>query len=201
MTATNKSNFAALTDARARWAQIEPRTRTVLLISAGALLTGLIYAYAWLPAARGRALNAERIPVLEAKLANMRAQVAEMQRLNAVPPSTSTTTASARGAADVNSLQTIFGSSAKIAVDENRAFRIGIASMSYTAFLDRLDQALSRYRLSVDSLTITALSGPISAPVTNQNTNPNTNAKTIPSALVSIEVTLVDSATSTMIPK
>jgi type II secretory pathway component PulM len=200
MAATKKSNFAALTDARARWAQIEPRTRTVLLISAGALLAGLIYAYVWLPAARGRALNAERIPVLEAKLANMRAQVAEMQRLNAVPPSTSATTASAttasaRGATDVNGLQTIFGSSAKIAVDENRAFRIGIASMSYTAFLDRLDQALSRYRLSVDSLTITALSGPISAPVTNAKAN------AVPPALVSIEVTLVDSATSTMVPK
>lgn len=194
--ASKKSSFAALSGIRARWAQIEPRTRMILLISVGALLAGLIYAYVWLPAARGRVLNAERIPVLEAKLANMRAQVAEMQRLNAVPPSTSTTTASARGAGDVNSLQTIFGSSAKIAVDENRAFRISIASMSYTSFLDRLDQALSRYRLSVDSLTITALSSPISAPATNANTN----AKTNPPAMVSIEVTLIDSATATTGP-
>jgi type II secretory pathway component PulM len=187
-----KSSFTGLTDLRARWEQIEPRTRTVLLISAGALLAGLIYAYVWLPAARGRVLNAERIPVLEAKLANMRAQVAEMQRLNAVPPSTSTTAASTRGAADVTGLQTIFGSSAKIAVDENRAFRISITSMSYTSFLDRLDQALLRYRLSVDSLAITALSSPISAPAANTKTNPP--------AMVSIEVMLADSATSTTSP-
>jgi len=191
--ASKKSRFALLTGIRAHWAQIEPRTRTILLISAGALLAGLIYAYMWLPAARGRVQNAERIPVLEAKLANMRAQVAEMQRLNAVPPSTSSTTASKRGAADVNGLQAVFGSSAKIIVDENRAFRINIASISYTAFLDRLDQALSRYRLRVDSLTIIALTSAISAPATNANTNANTN----PPALVSVEITLIDSATST----
>jgi type II secretory pathway component PulM len=193
-----KSSFAGLAGLRTRWEQIEPRTRTVLLISAGALLAGLIYAYVWLPAARGRVLNAERIPVLEAKLANMRAQVAEMQRLNAVPPATSTTTTSARGAADVAGLQTIFGSSAKIAVDENRAFRINIASMSYTSFLDRLDQALSRYRLGVDSLAITALSSPISAPAASANTNANT--KTNPPAMVSIDVALIDGATSTTRP-
>jgi type II secretory pathway component PulM len=190
--ARKKSNFAALTGIRARWAQIEPRTRTVVLISAGALLAGLIYAYVWLPAARGRVLNAERIPVLEAKLANMRTQVSEMQRLNAVPPSTSATTANTRAAGDVNSLQTIFGASAKIAVDENRAFRISIASTSYTSFLDRLDQALSRYRLSVDSLTITALASPISAPTANTKTNPP--------AMVSIDVTLIDSAAATTGP-
>jgi type II secretory pathway component PulM len=191
--ASKKSSFAALNGIRTRWAQIEPRTRTVVLMSAGALLAGLIYAYVWLPAARGRVLNAERIPVLEAKLANMRAQVAEMQRLNAVPPSTSALTASARGAADVNGLQTIFGSSAKIAIDENRAFRISIASMSYTSFLDRLDQALLRYRLSVDSLNITALASPISTTATNANSN----AKMNPPAMVSVGVTLIDSATAT----
>ena len=173
--ARKKSNFAALADIRARWAQIAPRTRAILLISGGALLAGLIYAYVWLPAARGRVLNAERIPVLEAKLATMRAQVAELQRLNAVPPSTqatAATTASARAAADVNGLQTVFGSSAKIAVAENRAFRISIASLSYTSFLDRLDQALTRYRLSVDSLAITALGSSLSAPVSNAKSNP-----------------------------
>lgn len=189
---SKKNSFAALTGIRTRWAQIEPRTRAVVLISVAALLAGLIYAYVWLPAARGRVLNAERIPALEAKLATMRAQVAEMQRLNAVPPATSATTASARAAGDVNGLQTIFGANAKIVVDENRAFGISIASMSYTAFLDRLDQALSRYRLSVDSLNITALSSPISAPAANTKMNPP--------AMVSIELALIDSATATTSP-
>jgi type II secretory pathway component PulM len=184
---TNKKNsFAALAELRARWQQIEPRTRTLLLISAGALLAGLIYAYVWLPAQRGRVQNAERIPVLEASLATMRAQVAELQRLNAVPPATSAsvTNTSARGVADVSGLQTIFGASAKIQRDDNRLFRITIASIGYPSFLDRLDQALSRYRLNVETLDIAALSGPISA--TTQNTKTN-----LP-VMVSVDVVLAE---------
>jgi type II secretory pathway component PulM len=186
---TNKKNsFAALAELRARWQQIESRTRTLLLISSGALLAGLIYAYVWLPAQRGRVQNAERIPVLEARLATMRAQVAELQRLNAVPPATSTsvTNTSARSVADVSGLQTIFGASAKIQRDDNRLFRITIASIGYPSFLDRLDQALSRYRLNVETLNIAALSGRISA--TTQNTK-----STLP-AMVSVEVALVETA-------
>jgi type II secretory pathway component PulM len=190
---TNKKNsFAALAELRVRWQQIEPRTRTLLLISAGALLAGLIYAYVWLPAQRGRVQNAERIPVLEARLATMRAQVAELQRLNTVPStvppaaSASVTNTSARSVADVNGLQAIFGASAKIQRDENRLFRITIASIGYPSFLDRLDQALSRYRLNVETLDITALSGPISA--TTQNTKTN-----LP-VIVSVEVALVETA-------
>jgi type II secretory pathway component PulM len=96
-----KSSISAFTRALERWQMIEPRTRTILLISVAALLLGLIYAYVWLPAARGRALNAERIPVLEAKLATMRAEVAEMKRILAVPPNVATNSASARGTAEV----------------------------------------------------------------------------------------------------
>lgn len=202
--AGSSNNVAAVAAFRARWQQIQPRTRTLLLISTGALLAGLIYAYVWLPAARGRVLNAERIPVLEAKLATMRAQMAEMQRLNAVPPATSASGAAAgtaagadaganagantvaRSVADVNQLQIVFGTSAKIQRDDNRTFRIMIASIGYPSFLDRLDQALSRYRLSVDALDIAALGGSISAAPPDAKTN-------LP-AMVSVEVTLIESA-------
>jgi type II secretory pathway component PulM len=178
-TPKKKISVSVFSRALDRWQMLEPRTRTVLLISVVALLLGLVYAYVWLPAARGRALNAERIPVLEAKLATMRAEVAEMKKLIAVPPNASTNSASARGNADVTGLQSIFGATAKIAVDENRAFRVNVASISYISFLDRLDQALSRYRLKVDALNITALDSPISAP-----------AKTTEPAMVAVEVTL-----------
>ncbi len=177
-----KSSISAFSRVRERWHMIEPRTRTILLISIAALLSGLIYAYVWLPAARGRVLNAERIPVLEAKLATMRAEVAEMKRILAVPPNvaaTGTTTAGVRSTADVSGLQSIFGSTAKITIDENRAFRVSLTPISYTSFLDRLDQALSRYRLKVDALNITALNQSISAPT-----------KTTEPAMVTVEVTL-----------
>jgi type II secretory pathway component PulM len=178
-TANKKNSLSAFSRTLERWEILEPRTRAVLLISFAALILGLVYAYVWLPAARGRALNAERIPVLEAKLATMRAQVAEMKKLIAVPPNASTNSASARGTADVSGLQSIFGTTAKITVDENRAFRINVASISYTSFLDRLDQALSRYRLKVDALNIAALDSPISVP-----------AKTTEPAMVAVDVTL-----------
>jgi type II secretory pathway component PulM len=188
-TPKKKISVSAFSRALDRWQMLEPRTRTVLLVSVVALLLGLAYAYVWLPATRGRALNAERIPVLEAKLATMRAEVAEMTRMLAVPPNTSTNSASARGTADMAGLQSIFGTTAKIAVDENRAFRINVASISYTSFLDRLDQALSRYRLKVDALNITALDSPISAP-----------AKTTEPAMVAVEVTLSGDTSPTSKP-
>jgi type II secretory pathway component PulM len=184
-----KSGTSAFARALERWQVIEPRTRTVLLISVGALLLGLAYAYVWLPAARGRALNAERIPVLEAKLATMRAEVAEMKRILAVPPNVSTNNVNARGTADVSGLQSIFGTTAKITVDENRAFRVSVSSISYLSFLDRLDQALSRYRLKVDALNIAALDSPISAP-----------AKTTEPAMVAVEVTLSGDTSPTSKP-
>lgn len=181
-----KTKSSLVAAVRERWETIEPRSRTVLLISIAALLLGLLYAYVWLPAARGRALNAARIPVLEAKLATMRTEVAEMKRILAVPPNVSTASttptsarASASNTAEVAGLQSIFGTTAKITVDENRAFRINISSISYTSFLDRLDQVLSRYRLKVDALNITALNTPISTP-----------AKTTEAAMVTVDITL-----------
>lgn len=197
---------STLRRAATRWDQLEPRTRTLLLIATAALLAGLLYAYAWLPAVRGRVLNAERIPVLEAKLATMRAQYEEMKRINAVPPAPASVSASApasasasasasatiansaaaRAPAELGALQTIFGGSAKITIDETRAFRVVIASTSYVAFLDKLDQALPRYRLKVATLNIVALNTDIGTSVTD--------AKKVEPRLVSVEITLADDA-------
>ncbi len=167
------------------WESVAPRSRTVLSVCAAALFIGLVYAYAWLPASRSRAINAERIPILEAKLATMRAETEEIKRLLAVPPNTAPNTADktgGRSAADLSGLQAIFGASAKIAIDNNRAFVVTIPSISYVAFLDRIDQALLRYRLKVASLSITALNDAISTSAGN--------TKPAEAALVTVEVVL-----------
>lgn len=174
------------------WDQLASRTRNVLLVCAAALAIGLIYSYIWHPAARGRVVNAERIPALEAQLATMRAQYAEMKRINAVPPAALSSTASAtnaaggRAAADLAGLQSIFGASAKITIDETRAFRISVASTGYISFLDRLDQALSRYRLNVSSLNLIALNADMATPIADAK---KTESALAP-ALVSVDIVL-----------
>ena len=173
------------------WDQLESRTRNVLLVCIAMLAVGLIYSYVWLPAARGRVINAERIPALEAKLATMRAQYEEMKRINAVPPTASFSAANPAGgrtAADLSGLQTIFGASANIAIDEKRAFRISIASTGYLSFLDRLDQALARYRLGVSSLTLLALNTDIATPIAGAKKAESARASA--PAQVSVEITL-----------
>ena len=173
------------------WDQLESRTRNVLLLCIAMLAVGLIYSYVWLPAARARVINAERIPALEAKLATMRAQYEEMKRINAVPPTASSNAANPAGgrtAADLSGLQTIFGASANIAIDEKRAFRISIASTGYLSFLDRLDQALARYRLGVSSLTLLALNADIATPIAGAKKAESVRASA--PAQVSVEITL-----------
>ena len=189
--AASQPRSAALKHFATYWDQLESRTRNVLLVCIATLAVGLIYSYVWLPAARGRVINAERIPALEAKLATMRAQYEEMKRINAVPPTVSSSAANPAGgrtAADLSGLQTIFGASANIAIDDNRAFRISIASTGYLSFLDRLDQALARYRLSVTSLNLKALNADIATPITG--TKRAEFARASAPALVSVEITL-----------
>ena len=184
---------AALRRFATYWDQLESRTRNVLLVCIATLAVGLIYSYVWLPAARGRVINAERIPALEAKLATMRAQYEEMKRINAVPPTASSSAANPAGgrtAADLSGLQTIFGANANVAIDDNRAFRISIASTGYLSFLDRLDQALARYRLSVTSLNLTALNADIAAPMTGAKKAESARASAPAPAPVSVEITL-----------
>ena len=120
-----------------------------VLLSANNLL---LWAYIWLPASRGRAPLAERIPAMSAQLAVMRVQADEIKRINSLPPVV--TTRALLPLADVAALQTLFGANARVTLDENRAFRVAIPAIAYTAWLDQLDSALGRYRLRVAAINL-----------------------------------------------
>ena len=137
---------------RARWQLLDTRVQRMALIGGSALLLALLWAYIWLPASRGRAQLAERIPVMSAQLAAMRVQAEEIRRINSLPPVV--TTRALLPLADVAALQTLFGANAKVTLDENRAFRITIPAIAYTAWLDQLDSALGRYRLRVAAINL-----------------------------------------------
>ena len=140
---------------RARWQLLDGRVQRMVLIGVAALALAILWAYAWLPATRGRALLAERIPVMSAQLASMRTQAAEIQRINSLPPVV--TTRSALPLADIAGLQALFGANAKVTADDSRAFRIVIPAIAYTAWLDQLDSALGRYRLRVGEIKLKTL--------------------------------------------
>ena len=137
---------------RARWQLLDTRLQRMVLVGGGALLLALLWAYIWLPASRGRAQLAERIPVMSAQLAAMLVQAEEIRRINSLPPVV--TTRALLPLADVAALQTLFGANAKVTLDENRAFRITIPAIAYTAWLDQLDSALRRYRLRVAAINL-----------------------------------------------
>ncbi len=153
--ALSTSFATSLAPARARWQAFDPRVQRIIKFSLALLALAIIWAYLWLPAARGRAQLAERIPQMAAQLATMRSQAEEVRSLNAMPPVIGTR--SQLPLADVAALQALFGANAKVSLDESRAFRISIPAIAYTAWLDQLDGVLSRYRVRVASVSLKPL--------------------------------------------
>ena len=166
---------------RTRWQSLDTRVQRMVLVGAALLALAMLWAYVWLPAARGRTQLGERIPVMSAQLATMRVQAEEIRRLNSLPPVV--TARSALPLADVSALQALFGANANVTLDENRAFRIVIPAIAYTAWLDQLDSALNRYRVRVAAINLKSLSA-----------GATKGAATAPtkSAEVAVELTLID---------
>ena len=166
---------------RARWQSLDTRVQRMVLAGVVLLALAMLWAYVWLPASRARIQLSERIPVMSAQLTTMRIQAEEIQRLNSLPPVV--TTRSALPLADVAALQALFGTNATVTLDENRAFRIVIPAIVYTAWLDQLDSALNRYRVRVAALNLKLL--PAAA---------TKGAATAPAkaADVAVELTLID---------
>lgn len=166
---------------RTRWQSLDTRAQRMVLVGAALLALAMLWAYVWLPAARARTQLGERIPVMGAQLATMRIQAEEIRRLNSLPPVV--TTRSALPLADVAALQALFGANATVTLDENRAFRIDIPAIAYTAWLDQLDSVLNRYRVRVAAIKLKSL--PAGA---------TKGAATAPtkSAEVAVELTLID---------
>jgi type II secretory pathway component PulM len=132
----------------------DARTRKFMIVGAAGLIAALAFAYLWLPAARGRVALAERIPVLNAKLATMHAQAEEIKLLNAQPANASTTTRAPASRADRAALETVFGNGARVTPTDANGFQIVIANIAYTAWIDRLDQVAERFQLQLGTLAI-----------------------------------------------
>jgi len=119
---------------------------------------------------------------IQAQLAAMRSQADEVKRINTTPL---VVTTNARTLADTIGLQIAFGqnntattANTTVTINERRQFRVNIASIAYTSWLDNLDAALKRYRVRVVSVNLKPL-------------QPGNSA-----ALMAVELVLADDAPS-----
>ena len=160
-----------------RWQSLSSDGQRIVKWSIALLAVALVWAYVWLPAARGREALSLRIPVLQAQLATMRNEAAEVKRINTMPL---VITINPRTLADSVGLQTVFGqnntAAVTVTINERRQFRVNIASVAYTSWLDSLDMALSHYRVRVVSVNLKPL-------------QPGSSA-----ALMAVELVLADDA-------
>ena len=162
-----------------RWQNLSSDGQRIIRWSAMLLTAALVWAYVWLPAARGRETLSLRIPVLQAQLAAMRSEADEVKRIYTTPL---VVTTNARTLADTIGLQIAFDqnntANTTVTINERRQFRVNIASIAYTSWLDNLDAALRRYRVRVVSVNLRPL-------------QPGNSA-----ALMAVELVLADDAPS-----
>ena len=162
-----------------RWQNLSSDGQRIIRWSAMPLTAALVWAYVWLPAARGRETLSLRIPVLQAQLAAMRSEADEIKRIDTTPL---VVTTNARTLADTIGLQIAFDqnntANTTVTINERRQFRVNIASIAYTSWLDNLDAALKRYRVRVVSVNLKPL-------------QPGNSA-----ALMAVELVLADDAPS-----
>lgn len=146
----------AITRPQAYWQGLDARSRWLMSIAIGALVLGLFWAFVWQPVTTKRESLLKRIPQLETDLQTMRSAADEIKRINALPaiPSGNNT---AQSAANVTSLQALFGATAKVTLNENRSLSVIVPSISYSALLDRLEQTATRFRARVSTLSIKSI--------------------------------------------
>jgi type II secretory pathway component PulM len=133
---------------------LDARTRTIAIVGLAVLAIALVFAYAWLPAARGRTALAERVPALNAKLATMRLQAEEIKRLNTLPALAANTTRTPTTRADKSALEATFANSARATPADGNSFQVTIPAIVYTAWIDRLDQVAERFQMHATKMTI-----------------------------------------------
>ncbi len=154
-TLINKIAFT-FAPAQTRWNALETGQRRLLVIGTLLLALGFLVAFVWLPAVRARDMLNSRIPQLEAQLALMRSQAAEVTALGKSPISP----VAPRRVADVTALQSVFGPDAQIAAAQN-GFRIVIPAVSYASWWDKTGDAASQYALTLNKATLTRLDRPV----------------------------------------
>ena len=163
-----------------RWQGLSSEGQRIIKWSISLLAIALIWAFVWLPASRGRAVLTARIPVLQTQLAEMKREVADIKRINAMP--LVVTAENRRTLADTAGLQTVFGPTATVTINDSRQFRISVPSIVYTTWLDNLDTILTRFRVRVVKLNLKPLDLKTAAPSDTRNS----------ATLVSAELVLAD---------
>lgn len=149
---------ARLAPLRARWQNLEPPVRRGVLTGACLAFLLLWWAYAWLPVTRARADLQLRQAGWETQLASMRALAEEARHLQQIAPIAAKEPA--RLLADRAVLQTLFGADAKVSAADARTFRLSASNLPYAQWLEKLDQALTRYRLKIVSIQLKVVSAP-----------------------------------------
>ncbi len=136
---------------QSRWLSFAPHSRRTIIAAAALLVAGLLWAFVYVPLESSRFANQQRISKLETQHAVMQLEAAELAPLRTIAPVAGSRV---QTLADKNSLDTIFGATAKIDLSGNGQFRIVIPRMRYIDWLDRLDQTLARFRLRIVSMEL-----------------------------------------------
>ncbi len=134
-----------------RWHRLTPRQRRLLQASVVVLLVGIFAAYVWLPLMQSKARLKEQLPQLQASLAALARDAADVKRLTAQPvPSTAPT----RRVLDAATARSLFGATATITVLEGGAMRIVTTDRAYAIWLDQLESLLAATQASVFSFSV-----------------------------------------------
>ena len=142
----------ALLPLRSRWHLLDGRRRAQSAFLAMLVAIALIFAFVLLPALDTRKALTARLPQLEMQLATMRGQANDVADLSKAPPIAS----APRIAADIPSLQSLFGPGAQITVAQD-GFRIVMPSITYANWWDRTGDALSRFALVLREAELTRI--------------------------------------------
>ena len=135
---------------RARWHSLDRGRRTQGAFLVMFIAVALIFAFVLLPALDTRKALTARLPQLEMQLATMRGQANDVADLSKAPP----IAAAPRIAADVASLQSLFGPGAQITAAQD-GFRIVMPSISYANWWDKTADAISRHSLMLREAELT----------------------------------------------
>lgn len=142
----------AMQPLRARWHSLDRKRRAQSVFLALFVAIALSFAFVLLPALDTRKTLTERLPQLEAQLATMRSQANDVAALSKVLP----TATAPRIAADIASLQSLFGPGAQITAAQD-GFRIVMPSISYANWWDKTGDAISRYSLVLREADLTRI--------------------------------------------
>ncbi len=137
-----------------RWRSLTTRGQRFALLATTIVVLGLLWAWVYAPLQSSRDRNTQRIITMQAQHAVIQTQSAELAKLRSVAPVAATRN---QTLADQNSLESIFGAAAKVNMTANGEFRIVVPVVRYVEWLDRVDQALARFRLRIMRIDIKRL--------------------------------------------